>query len=128
MNRLPLLLLAALAAASCRSTPVNSVEPAPDDYEKVVVSGVLDQSAKLGAVRSAREDGLLQVQVDVTNTTRSRFTLQYLFEWFDGNGMQVAGTSAVWKQLTLQPGETTALRGLASDRAAADFRLKVKSK
>lgn len=124
-------LLALLALGACSSPKVNTVqsaEPSKDLYEKVVFSDKLDKKVHIQNVVTKTENGFLQVQVDLVNTTRDKETFEYAYEWFDADGMQVAPSTAIWTQATIYPGETRSFPVTAGSKAATDFRFKIKSK
>lgn len=138
MNPFPRVLALAALAAACLAAPgcktsMNSVEPAQPQGQRAMVSdkrvltdSSLSRKVSIVAVNDApTPGGLLQVQVEVLNLTRSRHRFGYRFEWFDANGMQVAPASAGLNTATLEGGESRFLQSVAPTPSCRDFRLKL---
>ena len=97
-NGLRMLLFAAIAggAAACK-TSVNTVERADPTSQRQMISDrriLTDASLNrkvwiVGLNEALTDTGLLKVQVEVFNRTRSIQRFSYRFEWFDANGMLV---------------------------------------
>lgn len=123
---------ACLAAPGCK-TSMNSVERAQPHGKRAMVSdkrvltdSSLSRKVSIVAVNDApTPGGLLQVQVEVLNLTRSRHRFGYRFEWFDANGMQVAPASAGLHTATVEGGESRFLQSVAPTPSCQDFRLKL---
>ena len=92
---LPLAGIGLLVLAGC--TTVNSVENADKQGQRQMVTdqrAITDASlgrkvSIVGVNQSMTPGGLLKVQVELQNRTRSLQRFNYRFEWFDANGMQV---------------------------------------
>ena len=128
--RSSILCAALLALASCYSPKVDQIESGTPDNQKQQV--VLDEKIAPGmtvvTVRRDELDGFLRAQVELESSAREKKTFEYVFEWFDEKGMQVAATTAIWTQATIFPGEKRAVHATAGSKAARDFRFKVKAK
>src|SRR4051794_39702322 len=78
-------------------TTVNTVERAQPQAQRqmvadkrVITDASLDRKvAILGVNEAMTPGGLLRVQVELMNRSRSLQRFNYRFEWFDSNGMQV---------------------------------------
>lgn len=123
--------LLGLSLAAC--TTVNSVERAQPVAQRQIVSDKrvltdpsLSSSASIvGVNESTTADGLLKVQVELFNRTRSLKHFSYRFEWFDQNGMLVntPGSIAVPRQIEGQ--ESLFISAVAPTPAVKDFRVKL---
>ena len=89
--------LAASALALTGCTTVNTVENAQKEGQRnmiadqrVITDASLSRKVAIVGVNSVMTPGgLLKVQVELENHTRSIQHFLYRFEWFDVNGMQV---------------------------------------
>lgn len=130
---LPLCLTAVLClAAGCRSTRVNTVEPAQPVANKQMISDqrvLLDQSLNkavsvVGVNAATGPEGFLKIQVEVENRTRSRKLFTYRIEWFDENGMLIELPTANARPRSLEGGERAMITATAPTPKAKDFRIK----
>jgi uncharacterized protein YcfL len=128
-------LLAGLAAGAlglvgCQ-TSVNTVSREPPAQRQMVTDKRVLTDASLarkvyviGVAEAPTPGGLLQIQVEVANRTRSAHRFNYWFEWFDSDGMQVNPTATAMIPCTLQAGETRLLSSVAPTPLCKDFRVK----
>ncbi len=87
-----------LMLAGCHN-PVNSVENAQKEGQRNMVSdqrvvtdmGLSKSVSVVGVNTAMTPGGLLKVQVELLNRTKSFHRFSYRFEWFDLNGMQISG-------------------------------------
>lgn len=68
---------------------------------------------------------LTKVQVRLQNNRSYELSINYAFEWYDLNGMQVDSTASGWKSLRLQGKEEKAVSSIAPNPNAMDFVLKL---
>ena len=130
-----LALLAGLVGISgCSKTTVNTVERAEPAGQRQMVSDKriltdagLNRRARILSVNDGiTPGGLLKVQVEIQNMTRSLQRINYRFEWFDQNGMQVnTPATAALLQIQIEGKESTFISSLAPTLACRDFRLKL---
>ena len=108
-----------------RAQPVGQAEMV--DEKRVLTDRGLDVRARImGVNQSTTAGGMLKVQVELLNTTRSTRNLHYRFEWFDQNGMEVKTPATVARiPLTLEGKESKFISGVAPTPACKDFRLKL---
>src|SRR5437763_1357881 len=100
MKALTFVVLSGLSLVVCLSgcTTVNTVENANKegvrnmvtDQRAVTDAGLNRKVSIIGVNTTLLPSGLLKVQVELENRTRSMQHFIYRFEWFDANGMQVA--------------------------------------
>jgi uncharacterized protein YcfL len=128
------LLAGAAGLGGCASKTVNTVERAEPSGQAQMVSDKriltdagLNRRARIVSVNDGMTPGgLLKVQVQILNTTSSLQRINYRFEWFDQNGMQVTSpASAALSQTQIEGRESQFISSLAPTAACRDFRLKL---
>lgn len=116
----------AIGVVGCESaTTVTTGTPTADQvaHRRVVRSPGLATEVAVESVQVFEQGGALMAQVTVRNRGGSMRTFRYRFDFFADDGMQVDPTSGVWKQRTIQPGETMVVSQVAGSAKATDFRL-----
>jgi uncharacterized protein YcfL len=121
-----------LAATGCRSTSVNTVEPAsrtnPPQMvsdQRVLTDQTLNNIVRIVGVNTATGDeGFLKVQVQVENRTRQARAFTYQVEWFDENGMIIDSPIRAARPRTIEAREVLAITTTAPTPRAKDFRIK----
>ncbi len=124
--------VATLVVAGCGTT-VNSVENAQKDGQRtmvtdqrVVTDPSLNRHVNVVGVNSAMTPGgLLRVQVELLNRTRSIHHFSYKFEWFDMNGMQVNNVISASITDQIEGKESKMISSIAPNPGCKDFRLKL---
>jgi len=127
---LPLAGIGLLALAGC--TTVNSVENADKQGQRQMVTdqrAITDASLNrkvsiVGVNQSMTPGGLLKVQVELQNRTRSLQRFNYRFEWFDANGMQVTTVASALLPDQIEGQESKFIFGVAPNPNCKDFRVK----
>jgi uncharacterized protein YcfL len=114
--------LALALLAGCATPP----PPAPGSAaSKVVALGDM-KNIEVSAMRVARENGFLTVNVQLDNTSSRNKQMYYRFAWLGNDGFPVADAEG-WKSLTLYGSQTSFLPAIAPVPRATDFRLEVKT-
>jgi uncharacterized protein YcfL len=121
-----------LAVSGCKTT-VNSVENAQKEGQRqmtsdarVITDGSLAKKVSIVGVNTAMTPGgLLKVQVELLNKTRSYQKFSYHFEWFDASGMQMNSLSTAEIGSTIEGKESKFVSAVAPTPACKDFRLKL---
>jgi uncharacterized protein YcfL len=121
----------ALALTGC-TTSVNSVENAQKEGQRNMIADqrvIFDASlnrkvAIVGVNTVTTPGGLLKVQVEVENHTRSLQSFLYRFEWFDTNGMQVNNVLSAAIPEQIEGKESKFIFGIAPNANCRDFRVK----
>ncbi|MFW0753302.1 DUF1425 domain-containing protein [Pseudomonas sp. H11T01] len=121
--RFNIIAVVALALLAGCATPPPA-EPG-SAASKVVSMGKLNNIV-VGAMRVARENGFLTVNVQLSNTSFNNKTLYYRFAWLGPEGFPV-GEEETWKSLTLYGTQTSFLPAIAPLASAVDFRLEIKT-
>jgi len=123
----------ALAVTGCHTPSMNTVENAQKSGQKTMVSdqrvitdSKLNKTVNIVGVNTAMTPGgVLKVQVELFNNTRSTKRFDYHFEWFDQSGMQVNGIMSAEQTDQVEGGESKFVAGIAPSTACKDFRLKL---
>ncbi|WP_434627189.1 YcfL family protein [Pseudomonas sp. Z1-14] len=119
--RLKLIAVGALALLAGCATP-----PPPEQgtaASKVVAMGKT-KNIVVGAMRVARENGYMTVNVQLSNTSFNNKTMYYRFAWLGPEGFPIAEEES-WKTLTLYGEQTRFLPAIAPTPKAVDFRLEI---
>lgn len=129
-----LALASGLAGLTGCTTTVNTVERAEPvgqrqmvNDKRILTDASLNRKARIVAVNEAMTPGgVLRVQVELLNLKRSLKRINYRFEWFDVNGMQVnTPATAALLPISLEGKESVFISGVAPSPACRDFRLKL---
>ena len=100
----------------------------------VQAAGIADKLEQLGEMtylkvsemRVAKRDGLLAVQVEVTNSDNTNQNMYYRFKWLDETGFSVWGEEA-WKPVLIYGKQKKMINEVAPTPRATDFRMEVQS-
>lgn len=119
-----------LGLAGC--TTVNTVENAQKEGQRQMVTdaravtdGSLARKVSIVGVNQAMTPGgLLKIQVELLNRTRSLQRFNYRFEWFDANGMQVNNVISAVIPSQIEGLESKMISSIAPNPACRDFRVK----
>lgn len=112
----------ALIAASAALSMSASAAGIADKLEQLGEMTYL----KVSEMRVAKRDGLLAVQVEVSNTDASNQQLYYRFKWLDESGFSVWGEEA-WKPVLIYGKQKKMINEVAPTPRASDFRMEVQS-
>jgi len=121
-----------LAVSGCK-TSVNSVENAQKEGQRQMVSdsrvitdgSLANKVSIVGVNQTMTPGGLLKVQVELLNKTRSYQSFSYRFEWFDASGMQMNSLSPAVIGSSIEGKESKFVSAVAPTAACKDFRLKL---
>ena len=113
-------------------TTVNTVENAQKEGQRQMVTdlrAVTDASLArkvsiVGVNQAMTPGGLLKVQVELLNRTRSLQRFNYRFEWFDANGMQVNNVISAVIPDQIEGKESKMISSIAPSPSCKDFRVK----
>jgi uncharacterized protein YcfL len=131
-TKLVALCAAALALAGCHN-PMNSVENAQKSGQRNMISdqrvvtdtGLNKAVSVVGINTAMTPGGVLKVQVELLNRTRSAHPFTYKFEWFDANGMQINNVMTATFSDKIEGGESKFISAVAPNPDCKDFRLKL---
>jgi uncharacterized protein YcfL len=122
----------ALTLAGCHN-PMNSVENAQKSGQRSMVSdqrvvsdmGLNRSVSVVGLNTAMTPGGLLKVQAELLNTTKSFHHFSYQFEWFDQDGMQINNVVSPVVADQIEGRESKFISAIAPTPACKDFRLKL---
>ena len=121
--RLKIIAVAALALlAGCATPP----PPEPGSAARKVVAMGPQKHIVVGAMRVARENGFMTVNVQLSNTLNSNKIFYYRFAWLGAEGFPVA-EEEVWKSQMMYGAQTSFIQAIAPTPKAVDFRLEIKT-
>ncbi len=126
-----ILCAAGLLLAGC--TTVDTVERAEPIGRPVVIADTrvsTDPSlARKVTVVNVIEDTVSgdhrKVQVTLRSNRNRAMTINYVFEWFDPNGMRIETAGGGWRSLRFMGRETKTISSIAPSPRAVDFVLKL---
>lgn len=81
---------------------------------------------KVTDLRATQRNGLLNVQVEITNGNSSNEQLFYRFKWLDNTGFSVWGEEP-WKPVLIYGKQKHLITVVAPTPAATDFRIQLQS-
>jgi uncharacterized protein YcfL len=113
-------------------TTINSVENAQKEGQRQMVADqrvTTDSSLNrkvsiVGVNQAMTSGGLLKVQVEIQNRTRSIQHFMYHFEWFDANEMQVNNVISASIPEQIEGREDKFISSIAPNPDCKDFRVK----
>ncbi|WP_406227828.1 YcfL family protein [Pseudomonas siliginis] len=121
--RLKIVAVAALALlAGCATPP----PPEPGSAASKVVAMGPQKHIVVGAMRVARENGFMTVNVQLSNTLNSNKIFYYRFAWLGAEGFPIA-EEEVWKSQMMYGAQTSFIQAIAPTPKAVDFRLEIKT-
>ena len=134
-TRFPLLaagVVSLFVLTGCRSTSVNTIEPASKSGQtqmisdqRVLTDQTLNNIVRLVGVNTATgAEGFLKIQVQMENRTRKARSFTYRVEWFDENGMLIDLPTAAARPRTIEAREVAVINATAPTPRAKDFRIK----
>ncbi len=131
-TKLIFLVLAGGTLALTGCTTVNTAENAQKEGQRQMISDqrvITDSSlsrkvAIVGINSAMTPGGLLKVQVEVENHTRSLQRFLYHFEWFDADGMQVNNVISASVPEQIEGRESKMIYSIAPNSSCRDFRVK----
>ena len=123
---------ALVGLTGCRSTSVNTVEPASQTGQKQMISDqrvLTDQTLNnivriVGVNTATGAEGFLKIQVQMENRTRRARSFTYQVEWYDENGMILNSPSRVAQPRTIEAREVATITATAPTPRAKDFRIR----
>ena len=132
---LAVILLSTFAIAGCanKTPPVTSgtgtsVMTQGDDFSQHLEVDNADLAKRLfiSEVKSRKNSGLLEVNLQLTSNYKRSQKLQYHFNWFDADGFVIESRKTPWKPLELHGQQSTTLRCLAPNINVSSFNVYVR--
>lgn len=107
-----------------RAEPLGTASVVAD--KRIVTDHSLGRKIQILQVNDGLASGdLKRVQVLLANTKKRALNINYSFEWFDLNGMQVTSSGMGWKSMRFMGEEQKAVSAIAPKPSAVDFVLKL---
>jgi len=69
---------------------------------------------------------MMKAQVSLRSRDRDTVSIQYRFDWFDAQGMEINANTGAWKPLIIYGRESRTIQGVAPDPRAHEFKLKIR--
>lgn len=130
-------MLAALSAGGCSTTSgieatgkkAWNQEGAPELSKNIVINNSsLAGDVEVVDVKSAMAGNLMKAQVTLRSKDRDTIPIQYKFDWYDAQGMEIVANTGAWKPFLVYGRETKTIQGVAPDPRAHEFKLKIREK
>ena len=131
LKQISALLVAASVLGGCTTVNTTERQNAVGQRDMVADKRVITDKTLhhrvriLGVNATEGAGGLLQVQVELLNTTSRRQAVYYQWEWFDENGMIVKGPTTINNSREFDGKESVFITAMAPNAKAKDFRLKL---
>jgi uncharacterized protein YcfL len=130
-----IMVIAALFTGGCSSTAgveatgkkTWNQEGAPELSKRIVINNrSLASDIEIIDMKSTLAGDLMKVQVAMRSRDRDIVQIQYKFDWFDAEGMEIGANQGAWKPFLIYGRETRTIQGVAPDPRAREFKLKVR--
>ena len=121
---LAVILLSTFAIAGC----ANKTPPVTSGTGTSVMTQGDDLAKRLfiSEVKSRKNSGLLEVNLQLTSNYKRSQKLQYHFNWFDADGFVIESRKTPWQAIELHGQQSTTLRGLAPNINVSTFSVYVR--
>ncbi|MBE1274236.1 MULTISPECIES: YcfL family protein [Enterovibrio] len=121
-----ILFSAAMVLSGCAQ---NTSGISIDSSNQNVVLGneVLGKSLEFGNAKTSEVNERLLAQVMVTNKSSESQNLQYRFNWYDEQGLEVDSGKSPWRQFIVYGNDTVTLQGVALNPNAKNFRVSLRN-
>ncbi|MCC4798875.1 hypothetical protein BCT30_16480 [Enterovibrio norvegicus] len=121
-----ILFSAAMVLSGCAQ---NTSGISIDSSNQNVVLGneVLGKFLEFGNAKTSEVNERLLAQVMVTNKSSESQNLQYRFNWYDEQGLEVDSGKSPWRQFIVYGNDTVTLQGVALNPNAKNFRVSLRN-
>lgn len=126
MKYAALALAAALLLTGCANQTAG-ISIDSSNQNVVLGNSVLGQTLEFGNARTSTVNDRLLAQVSVTNQSSEEQNLQYRFNWYDAQGLEVDSGKSPWRHITVYGKETVTLQGVALNPDAENFRISLRT-
>lgn len=116
----------ALAALVICATAAQAASQNPTIASKLEIMGKPNESLQVTDLRVAKENALMRIQAEVTNSATSNQQLYYRFKWLDRDGFTVWDEEP-WKPLTIYAQQKQIIQVVSPTFKARDFHLELQS-
>ncbi len=119
-----------LSIGSCNTASnvyaTKNARPNAIDFESKISNPFLKDRVDVTSCYVGDADGLLRVQVNISNTTSANALYMYKFTWYDASGLKVSNNSDFWTRRELNGGASSEIVGLGPNKATVDWRLEIR--
>jgi len=77
-------------------------------------------------LQSVLAGNIMKAQAVLKSKDRETLSLQYRFDWYDANGMEINSGAGSWKPLLITGRESKTIQSVAPDPRAKEFKLKIR--
>ena len=128
-----LLLLCAAGALLAGCTTVDTVERAEPVGQPAIIAdkrvstdpSLARKVTVVRVIEDVASGDHSKVQVTLQSNRNRSMTINYVFEWFDLNGMRIETAGGGWRSLRFMGRETKTITSIAPSPRAVDFTLKL---
>lgn len=113
-------------AGQALTATLNDANPQLTTYLRVDDQRLARYVMVKSANAVVRHDGFLQAQLEVLNTSKRDYAVQYCYLWFDANDMEMFPGKRPWQQAVLHGGESIRLQGVSPYPDAKAFRVQIR--
>jgi len=102
-------------------------EGAPELSKNVVINNSsLASDLEIVDMKNSMAGNMMKAQVSLRSRDRDTVSIQYRFDWFDAQGMEINANTGAWKPLIIYGRESRTIQGVAPDPRAHEFKLKIR--
>ncbi|KXF81950.1 YcfL family protein [Enterovibrio coralii] len=121
------LLSAVLLVAGCATNSSTGISIDSSNQNVVLGNSTLGEALEFGNAQTSIVNERLLAQVKVTNTSSEVQNLQYRFNWYDAQGLEVDNGNSPWKPFIVYAGDSVTLQGVALSSNATNFRVSLRN-
>lgn len=124
MRYVVILFCALFLGACAKETTGISIDSSTQNV--VLTNADMGKALVFGNARTSIVNERLLAQVRVTNKDTDTKNLQYRFNWYNEQGLEVDNGRSPWRQFVINGGDSVTLQGVALDPNATDFRVSIR--
>ncbi|PKF51054.1 YcfL family protein [Enterovibrio nigricans] len=121
------LLSAVLFVAGCATNSSTGISIDSRNQNVVLGNSMLGKALEFGNAQTSIVNDRLLAQVKVTNKSSDVQNLQYRFNWYDAQGLEVDNGNSPWKPFIVYGGDSVTLQGVALNSNATNFRVSLRN-
>ncbi|MDD1782869.1 YcfL family protein [Enterovibrio sp. ZSDZ35] len=121
------LVSAVLLLAGCATNSETGISIDSRNQNVVLSNTMLGQALEFGNAQTSVINDRLLAQVKVTNKSSDVQNLQYRFNWYDAQGLEVDNGNSPWKPFIVYAGDSVTLQGVALNSNATNFRVSLRN-
>ena len=125
--RISVILFSAVMVLSGCAQNTSGISIDSSNQNVVLGNEVLGKSLEFGNAKTSEVNERLLAQVMVTNKSSESQNLQYRFNWYDEQGLEVDSGKSPWRQFIVYGHDTVTLQGVALNPKAKNFRVSLRN-